>query len=112
MAKLGEDLKKILLAGIGAVALTAEKSKELVDEFVKKGELTVQQGKVLNEELKRNINNINNKKSNNENDAKDANNVNDVKEYKNIDIVEAINKLSKEEIATLKAKLEEIENEK
>lgn len=106
MAKLGEDLKKILLAGIGAVALTAEKSKELVDEFLKKGELTVQQGKVLNEELKRNINNINNKKSNNANDAKDA------KEYKNIDIVEAINKLSKEEIATLKAKLEEIENEK
>lgn len=106
MAKLGEDLKKILLAGIGAVALTAEKSKELVDEFVKKGELTVQQGKVLNEELKRNINNINNKKSNNANDANDA------KEYKNIDIVEAINKLSKEEMATLKAKLEEIENEK
>lgn len=106
MARLGEDLKKVLLAGIGAVALTAEKSKELVDEFVKKGELTVQQGKVLNEELKRNINNINNKKSNNANDANDA------KEYKNIDIVEAINKLSKEEMATLKAKLEEIENEK
>ncbi len=52
---LGEELKKILLAGIGAAALTAEKTKELIDELVKKGELTWEQGKVLNEELKRNI---------------------------------------------------------
>lgn len=50
-----EDLKKIFLAGIGAVAVTAEKSGELVDELVKKGELTLEQGKVLNEELKRKI---------------------------------------------------------
>ena len=44
-----------MLAGVGAVAVTAEKSKELLDEMVKKGELTVEQGKVLNEELKHNI---------------------------------------------------------
>ena len=50
-----ENIKKILLAGIGAVATTTEKSKELLDEMVKKGELTVEQGKVLNEELKHNI---------------------------------------------------------
>ncbi|MDD3165666.1 MAG: hypothetical protein PHS97_07400 [Oscillospiraceae bacterium] len=49
----GDEMKKVVLAGIGAVALTIEKSKELVDELVKKGELTVEQGKVLNEELKR-----------------------------------------------------------
>ncbi|MBC5690196.1 phasin family protein [Mediterraneibacter sp. NSJ-55] len=55
MEKLGENVKKILLAGIGAVAATAEKSKDLLDEMVKKGELTVEQGKVLNEELKHNI---------------------------------------------------------
>ena len=55
MEKLGENVKKILLAGIGAVAVTAEKSKDLLDEMVKKGELTVEQGKVLNEELKHNI---------------------------------------------------------
>ena len=48
-------LKKVMLAGVGAVAVTAEKSKELLDEMVKKGELTVEQGKVLNEELKHNI---------------------------------------------------------
>ncbi|MDQ9889318.1 phasin family protein, partial [Acinetobacter pittii] len=55
MDGIGENVKKILLAGIGAVATTAEKSKEILDEMVKKGELTVEQGKVLNEELKHNM---------------------------------------------------------
>ena len=43
------------LREIGAVAVTAEKSKDLLDEMVEKGELTVEQGKVLNEELKHNV---------------------------------------------------------
>ena len=51
----GDSMKKIMLAGIGAVSVTAEKSKELVDELVVKGELTVEQGKVLNEELKHKV---------------------------------------------------------
>ena len=55
MEKLGENLKKLLLVGIGTAAVTAEKSKEILDELVKKGELTVEQGKVLNKELKHNI---------------------------------------------------------
>ena len=53
--EFGEGIKKILLAGIGTAAVTAEKSKEVLDELVKKGELTVEQGKVLNQELKHNI---------------------------------------------------------
>ena len=52
---LGEGIKKLLLAGIGTAAMTAEKSKEVLDELVEKGELTVEQGKVLNQELKHNI---------------------------------------------------------
>ena len=47
MDKLSDNLKKIFLAGIGAVAVTAEKSKDLLDEMVEKGELTVEQGKAL-----------------------------------------------------------------
>ncbi len=46
MERLTDGLKKILLAGIGTVAVTAEKSKEVLDEMVKRGELTVEQGKV------------------------------------------------------------------
>lgn len=52
---LGKDLKNLLLAGIGAVAVTAEKSQALLDELVKKGELTVEQGKALNAELKHKV---------------------------------------------------------
>lgn len=55
MEKISDSMKKILLAGIGAAATTAEKSKEILDDLVKKGELTVEQGKVLNEELKHNV---------------------------------------------------------
>lgn len=55
MDKFGDSVKKLLLAGIGAAATTAEKSKEILDDLVEKGELTVEQGKVLNEELKHNI---------------------------------------------------------
>lgn len=47
-----DALKKVLLAGVGAAAVTVEKSSEVVDELVKKGELTVEQGKALNQELK------------------------------------------------------------
>ena len=36
MEKLGSGLKKVLLAGIGAVAVTGEKSKELLDEILDK----------------------------------------------------------------------------
>ena len=53
--KFTEGLKKILLAGVGAAATVAEKTEEVVEEWVKKGELTVEQGRVLNEELKRTV---------------------------------------------------------
>lgn len=46
-------VRKTFLAGVGAVATGAEKSQELVGDLVKKGELTVAQGKALNEELTR-----------------------------------------------------------
>lgn len=49
----GEGLRRIFLAGIGAVAAGAERGTQIVDELVKKGELTVEQGKALNEELSR-----------------------------------------------------------
>ena len=50
-----EELKKMILAGVGATAVTMEKAEEIVNYCVEKGELTVEQGKVMNEELKRNV---------------------------------------------------------
>lgn len=50
---LGEGVRRVFLAGVGAIATGAEKSQQIIDDLVKKGELTVEQGKVLNEELTR-----------------------------------------------------------
>ncbi len=98
METIGEGLKKIILAGIGGVAVTAEKSKELLDEMVKKGELTVEQGKVLNEELKHNIKQT----------VKDNVNVS-VKPQTPEELDELLDKMTPEQLDALKAKLSEMD---
>ena len=55
MERLGEGLKKLALAGIGTAAYAVEKSVDILDTLAKKGEETVEQGKVLNKELKHNV---------------------------------------------------------
>ena len=55
MERLGEGLKKLALAGIGTAAYAVEKSADILDALAKKGEETVEQGKVLNKELKHNV---------------------------------------------------------
>ncbi len=90
---INEDLKKVLLAGIGAVATTVEKSQEMVDTLIKKGQITVEQGKVLNEELKRAVK---------EKQQKDT-------PEREISIVDQLDQLSEEEIKAIKQKLAEME---
>lgn len=51
MSSITDGFKDVFMAGIGAMALGAEKSKELVDQLIEKGELTVDQGKVINADL-------------------------------------------------------------
>lgn len=53
---LGDLVHNAFLAGVGAAALVGEKAGQVVDDLVKKGELTVQQGKVINEELSQKAN--------------------------------------------------------
>lgn len=50
-----EELRKILLLGIGSAAYTYEKATKVVDDMVQKGRLTVEEGKELSEELKRTV---------------------------------------------------------
>lgn len=50
-----DELKKILLAGVGSAAYTYEKASEMVDSLVKKGQITMEQGKELSEELKKTV---------------------------------------------------------
>ncbi len=49
----GEGVRKIFLVGVGAIATGAEKSQQIIDDLVKKGELTIEQGKEFNDELTR-----------------------------------------------------------
>ncbi|SFC19715.1 Polyhydroxyalkanoate synthesis regulator phasin [Streptococcus gallolyticus] len=48
-----DELKKVLLAGIGLTSMTLEKADAFVKELVEKGRLTVEEGKELQSELKR-----------------------------------------------------------
>ena len=79
------------LAGVGAVTMGAEKSKEIVDKFVEKGKITVEQGKALNQELKHTVK---------ENLGKDQPQKDGAK-----DIDSFVDSLSDEELSDLKAKL-------
>lgn len=92
----GDEMKKVFLAGVGAVASTVEAGQKVIDKLVEKGELTIQQGNVLNEELKHNL----------ENGKEDLKN-GAVEE--GINILDNIEKLSKNEIKKLKEKLMDLE---
>ena len=96
---ISEELRKVLLAGIGAVATTAEKSKDLVDALVAKGELTVEQGIVLNEELKRNV----------------SESIQQAKEKKSVcsqnKVLEQMDQMTPEQLQQIKEKLEKLENQ-
>jgi len=89
---INDDMKKVLLAGIGAVATTVEKSQEIVDTLIKKGQITVEQGKVLNEELKRAV------KERKQDTPEQA-----------TSIVDQLDQLSKEDIEAIKKKIAEME---
>ena len=95
--EIGEELNKLFLAGVGAVAMTAEKSKELIDALVKKGELTVSQGKELNEELKHKV-----KEKIREEVCPE--------EGKSLSVLEQIEQMSHEELNAVRAKLAEMES--
>lgn len=81
-----ENIKNVLLMGLGAISLTGEKANELKKELLEKGEALYKEGSIKNEELKR--------------DFKDK-----IKENTNIkittatkeDIIEIINNLNDEE---------------
>ncbi len=114
MDQLSEGVRKLILAGIGAVAATKEKSEVILDELVKKGELTVEQGKVLNEELKHNI-----KDAIRENvtlhvvtpeeayGEEDEENADDTADF----VLNAVDSLTDEQLSALKARIAEREKE-
>ena len=97
MSGTGFDFKRIFFAGVGAVAMTAEKTRDLVKELVEKGEMTVEQGKIINEELKQNVS------------AKVRSVVDAVIPQDPSSIIAKMDSMSAEELAAVKAKLADLE---
>lgn len=52
MANVTDAFKDIFLAGVGALAIGAEKTQEVLDQLVEKGQITVDQGKEIANDLK------------------------------------------------------------
>ena len=50
-----EEFKKILLLGIGAASMTYEKAMEIINDMVKKGKLTLEEGKQIGDELRKSM---------------------------------------------------------
>jgi len=95
----GFDFKHIFFAGIGAIAITAEKTHELVRELIEKGEMTVEQGTLINDELKSSIG------------AKIRSAADAVDPPKKPSVIDQMESMNQEELAAIKAKLLELEKE-
>lgn len=93
-----DEIKKVLLFGVGAVASTYEKATEVVDDLVKKGKITIDEGKELGEELKRTF-----KEKAKENEELSNTNGN------NISNIEASNYVLRDEYEMLKARVYKLE---
>ena len=100
---LTNGIKKAFLASVGVAATTAEVTKDIVEKMIEKGEQTVKQGKVLNQELKHNA-----KKK-----VKEHVSVEVTKKYD--DAFECVDEMSAEDLELLKeriAKAEALQEEK
>lgn len=51
-SNLGETFQNIFLAGVGALSIGGEKAKEVIDDLVERGQVTVDEGRKMNEQLK------------------------------------------------------------
>ena len=89
MDQITSGLRKLILAGIGAAAIAKEKGGEVLEALSKRGEVTVEQGKVLNEELKRNL--------------KDNVRVHVI--YPEDDLMNAVDGMDEEQLAALKERI-------
>ena len=94
-----DEIKKVLLFGVGAVASTYEKSVEVIDELVKKGKITVEEGKELGEELKRTFND----KCKHEEKNQVSTTIKDMN-------IEAYNYVTRDEFEILKARVYKLES--
>ncbi len=101
MDQITSGLRKLILAGIGAAAIAKEKGGEVLEALSKRGEVTVEQGKVLNEELKRNLKeNVRENVETVKQSVKDNVRVHVI--YPEDDLMNAVDGMDEEQLAALK----------
>lgn len=100
-SEFSEDLKKIFYAGVGAIALSEEKAKAVYEELVRRGEIAVEHGKVVNEELKHDL-----RKAKKEFEQRVRENCKPTKE----DVLRDLGKLSKEDLEEIKRQMNDMES--
>lgn len=104
MDQITSGLRKLLLAGIGAAAIAKEKGGEVLELLSKRGEVTVEQGKVLNEELKRNLKeNVRENVETVKQSVKDNVRVHVI--YPEDDLMNAVDGMDEEQLAALKERI-------
>lgn len=108
MDQITSGLRKLLLAGIGAAAIAKEKGGEVLELLSKRGEVTVEQGKVLNEELKRNLKetvreNVETARESVKESLKDNVHVHVI--YPEDDLMNAVDGMDEEQLAVLKERI-------
>ena len=99
-----EELKNILLAGIGSAAYTYEKASKTIENMVERGKLTVDEGKELSQELKRTVTK---KIEKEENKDKSPLTKEDLKE-----LFQEMNLATKEDLKDINKRLDLLENNK
>lgn len=104
MDQITSGLRKLILAGIGAAAIAKEKGGEVLEALSKRGEVTVEQGKVLNEELKRNLKeNVRESVETVKQSVKDNVRVHVI--YPEDDLMNAVDGMDEEQLAALKERI-------
>lgn len=104
MDQITSGLRKLILAGIGAAAIAKENGGEVLEALSKRGEVTVEQGKVLNEELKRNLKeNVRENVETVKQSVKDNVRVHVI--YPEDDLMNAVDGMDEEQLAALKERI-------
>ena len=104
MDQITSGLRKLILAGIGAAAIAKEKGGEVLELLSKRGEVTVEQGRVLNEELKRNLKeNVRENVETVKQSVKDNVRVHVI--YPEDDLMNAVDGMDEEQLAALKERI-------
>lgn len=104
MDQITSGLRKLILAGIGAAAIAKEKGGEVLEALSKRGEVTVEQGRVLNEELKRNLKeNVRENVETVKQSVKDNVRVHVI--YPEDDLMNAVDGMDEEQLAALKERI-------